>query len=50
MKYWNSEWKSVIQEYREKLDLIGVDGYLLDTVDSYYYFQEKMEKGKKIPD
>jgi hypothetical protein len=50
VKYWNSEWKSVIQEYREKLDLIGVDGYLLDTVDSYYYFQEKMEKGKKIPD
>ena len=50
VKYWNSEWKNVIKEYREKLESIGVDGYLLDTVDSYYYFQEKMENGNKIPD
>lgn len=50
VKYWNSEWKNVIKEYRGKLESIGVDGYLLDTVDSYYYFQEKMENGNKIPD
>ena len=50
VKYWNSEWKNVIKEYRGKLGSIGVDGYLLDTVDSYYYFQEKMENGNKIPD
>ena len=50
VKYWNSEWKNVIKECRGKLESIGVDGYLLDTVDSYYYFQEKMENGNKIPD
>ncbi len=50
VKYWNNEWRNIMKEYQKKLDSIGVDGYLLDTVDSYYYFQEKMEKGKKIAD
>ena len=50
VKYWEKEWKDIVKEYQKKLDNIGVDGYLLDTVDSYYYFHEKMEKGKKIPD
>lgn len=50
VKYWNNEWKSIVNEYQKNLDDIGVDGYLLDTVDSYYYFHEKMLKGKTIPD
>ncbi|AYZ72730.1 endo alpha-1,4 polygalactosaminidase [Fusobacterium necrophorum] len=49
VKYWVPEWKSIIKNYQKKLDEIGVDGYLLDTVDSYYYFEDKEEekKGKK---
>lgn len=41
VKYWSREWKKILKEYQKKLDEIGVDGYLLDTVDSFYYFEEK---------
>ena len=44
VKYWTPEWKIVIKEYQKKLDEIGVDGYLLDTVDSYQYFEENYKK------
>jgi hypothetical protein len=44
VKYWTPEWKNVIKEYQKKLDEIGVDGYLLDTVDSYQYFEENYKK------
>lgn len=50
VKYWDNQWKNIVKEYRKNLDNIGVDGYLLDTVDSYYYFQDKMEKGEKVAD
>ncbi|QQS88694.1 endo alpha-1,4 polygalactosaminidase [Fusobacterium canifelinum] len=40
VKYWTAEWKDIIKEYQKKLDEIGVDGYLLDTVDTYLYFEE----------
>ena len=51
VKYWYPEWKNIIKDYQNKLDEIGVDGYLLDTVDTYYYFEDKDEtkaKTKKI--
>ena len=38
--YWKPEWKEIIKEYQKKLDKIGVDGYLLDTLDSYSYFEK----------
>lgn len=41
VKYWSWEWKKILKEYQKKLDEIGVEGYLLDTVDSFYYFEEK---------
>ena len=44
VKYWTPEWKNIIKEYKKKLDEIGVDGYLLDTVDSYQYFEENYKK------
>jgi len=44
VKYWSPEWKNIIKEYKKKLDEIGVDGYLLDTVDSYQYFEENYKK------
>ena len=40
VKYWKLEWKEIIKEYQKKLDEIGVDGYLLDTLDSYSYFEK----------
>ena len=40
VEYWNPEWKEIIKEYQKKLDEIGVDGYLLDTLDSYSYFEK----------
>ena len=46
-KYWSPEWKSIIKDYQKKLDEIGVDGYLLDTVDTYYYFEDKDEAKQK---
>ena len=44
VKYWSPEWKSIIKEYQKKLDEIGVDGYLLDAVDTYQYFKENYKK------
>ena len=40
VEYWNPEWKKIIKEYQKKLDEIGADGYLLDTLDSYSYFEK----------
>lgn len=40
VKYWKPEWKEIIKEYQKKLDEIGEDGYLLDTLDSYSYFEK----------
>ena len=40
VKYWNPKWKEIIKQYQKKLDEIGVDGYLLDTLDSYSYFEK----------
>ncbi len=50
VKYWSGEWKQIVREYQKKLDEIGVDGYLLDTVDTYYYFEDKSEMTGKIID
>ena len=50
VKYWSSEWKQIVKNYQKKLDEIGVDGYLLDTVDTYYNFEDKSEKTGKIID
>ena len=47
VKYWYPEWKNIIKDYQKKLDEIGVDGYLLDTVDTYYYFEDKDEAKQK---
>lgn len=44
VKYWSPEWKNIIKEYQKKLDEIGVDGYLLDTIDTYQYFEENYKK------
>ncbi|WP_339056313.1 endo alpha-1,4 polygalactosaminidase [Fusobacterium animalis] len=44
VKYWSPEWKNIIKEYQKKLDDIGVDGYLLDTVDTYQYFEENYKE------
>ena len=37
-------YKEIIKEYQKKLDKIGVDGYLLDTLDTYSYFENKKSK------
>ena len=47
VKYWTPEWKNIIKEYQKKLDEIGVDGYLLDTVDTYQYFEDNYKKSLK---
>lgn len=39
VKYWSEEWKKILKNYQKELDDIGVDGYLLDTVDSFHYFE-----------
>lgn len=41
IKYWSDEWRNIIKTYQLKLDYIGVDGYYLDTIDSFYYFENK---------
>ena len=48
VKYWSNEWKQIVKDYQKKLDEIGVDGYLLDTVDTYYNFEDKSEKTGKL--
>lgn len=44
VKYWQQPWKDILYAYQKNLDALGVDGYLLDTVDSYEYFQDNGEK------
>ncbi len=39
VKYWSDEWKKIVKEYQKKLDYIDVDGYYLDTIDTFYYFE-----------
>ena len=38
IKYWSPQWKKIIKNYQKKLDNIGVDGYYLDTIDTYEQF------------
>lgn len=44
VKYWSDEWRKIIKDYQKNLDYIGVDGYYLDTIDSFYYFENKKTK------
>ncbi len=39
VKYWSDEWKEIVKDYQEKLDYIDIDGYYLDTIDTFYYFE-----------
>ncbi|MGL4866689.1 MAG: endo alpha-1,4 polygalactosaminidase [Cetobacterium sp.] len=38
IKYWDSEWKKIVNDYQKKLDAIGIDGYYLDTIDTFEQF------------
>lgn len=38
IKYWSPHWKNIVRNYQKKLDTIGVDGYYLDTIDTYEQF------------
>lgn len=40
VKYWSKPWKEIIKNYQNKLNKINVDGYYLDTVDTYEYFEQ----------
>lgn len=48
VRYWTDEWKKIIKDYQENLDSINVDGYYLDTIDTFYYFENR-ENLKKQP-
>ena len=39
VQYWSPQWREIVQNYQKNLDAIGVDGYYLDTIDSFYYFE-----------
>ncbi|MGL4969680.1 MAG: endo alpha-1,4 polygalactosaminidase [Fusobacteriaceae bacterium] len=41
VKYWDPEWKEIVKQYQESLKEIGLDGYYLDTLDTYYYFEKR---------
>lgn len=38
IKYWDPQWKNIIKSYQNTLNEIGIDGYYLDTIDSYEQF------------
>ena len=49
--YWNKKKPNWIvkknknwERISKKLDEIGIDGYLLNTVDTYQYFEENYKK------
>jgi cysteinyl-tRNA synthetase len=44
VQYWSDEWRKLVKDYQKKLDEINVDGYYLDTIDSFYYFEEKIKE------
>ncbi|WP_320046756.1 endo alpha-1,4 polygalactosaminidase [uncultured Ilyobacter sp.] len=41
VKYWDPAWKKISKDYQKKIDSAGFDGYFLDTVDTYRFFEEK---------
>jgi endo-alpha-1,4-polygalactosaminidase (GH114 family) len=42
VRYWDDEWKTIIGKYMQGLVDLGVDGVLLDDLDSYFYFEAMM--------
>lgn len=42
VRYWEADWKTVIGQYMQGLVDMGVDGVMLDDIDSYLYFEDLM--------
>lgn len=40
VKFWDSNWKTIIDKSQEEIISSGFDGYFLDTIDSYHYFEK----------
>jgi cysteinyl-tRNA synthetase len=41
VRYWDPAWKGITGDYQKRIDSMGFDGYFLDTVDTYRFFEEK---------
>lgn len=44
LKYWSKEWKKIVKENQKEILSVGFDGYFLDTIDSYEYFENVKEE------
>ena len=42
VNYWDEKWKEIVGKYMQGIVDLGVDGVLLDQVDSYLYFEDLM--------
>lgn len=42
VRYWDEAWKAIIGPYMQGLVDMGVDGVLLDDLDSYFFFEDMM--------
>ena len=40
VQYWDSEWKSILYNYSDKILKSGFDGVYLDVIDAYEYFEK----------
>ncbi len=40
VRYWDADWKTVIGQYMQGLVDLGVDGVLLNDLDTYLYFED----------
>ena len=41
VRYWQSEWQSIVLQYTDKLLDAGFDGAYLDIIDAYEYYDER---------
>ncbi len=41
VKYWEKEWQELTFSRIDQISTLGYDGFVLDTVDAYYYWDEK---------
>jgi endo-alpha-1,4-polygalactosaminidase (GH114 family) len=42
VNYWDPKWKELIGKYVQGILDLGVDGILLDQLDTYLYFEDLM--------
>jgi cysteinyl-tRNA synthetase len=49
VKYWETEWQSIVFDYVDTIIAQGFDGIYLDIIDAYYYWTEEVSASEQEP-